>query len=644
MNTTSPAVQGAPASTAGTARITENDIDKRLVAAYWPLHRSVLITIGCYYIYVTAGHFLDESGLTLAALATLSAASALFCFLLLSLRIRQRIIRPFAVEVSMGAISLVLLANTAAYQFTHYDATKLVYYPLVAIVSALCATTNRSTLFGVAIALAAMVATLLVFDPSGVSRQFTVGVTTAVTAIGLSTFVRGVISREVQARLNADLAASRAVAASVETSRLARLDPLTAVPNRRGFFDMIERAIADGGGAPSFAVGVVDLDGFKAVNDVYGHSVGDRVLREVAARLSHVQELSVRSARLGGDEFGLLILGEPTDEQLHTLARELSLRLAEPFRLGTAFVRLSGSFGYTRARRNDTVEAVLDRADYAAYEAKHRRRGNAVIFSASHEARIGAERLLERAVIAADFDHEIRPVFQPIVDGISGEVVGYEALARWHHPEIGELSPAQFIPMAERLGVAPRITRAMTRRVLEFAARLPAGQRISINLSAHDLASADAMAELSQLLSSFPQQPCRVDFEITETAVMSDVTEATAALLLLAAHGAQIALDDFGTGHSSLSRVQHLPLDRIKVDRSFVASVTTDRASAAIVRTTLDLCRNLGVTCVLEGVETTAERDALLAMGARYFQGYLYGRPAPAEIILADLETRRRIA
>lgn len=644
MKTTSEAAHSASTASAGHLRTTESDIEARLVAAYWPLHRSVLITVGCYYIYVTFGHIVDEKGLTLVGLATLSAVSALFCFLMLSLRIRQRIIRPVSVELSMGAISLVLLANTAAYQFAHYDETKLVYYPLVAVAAALCATTTRSTLLSVAAALAMMVLTLLAFDPAEVSRQFTVCVTTAVTSIGLSTFVRGVISREVQARLNADLAASRAVAASVETSRLARLDPLTALPNRRGFFDMVERALADGGDSPAFAVGVVDLDGFKAVNDVYGHAVGDRVLREVAARLSYAPGLTVRAARLGGDEFGLLIIGEPADEQLHMLARELSRSLAEPFRLGAALARLSGSFGYTRARPNDTIEAVLDRADYAAYEAKHRRRGTAVIFSPAHDERIVAERVLERAVIAADFEREIHPVFQPIVDGISGDIVGYEALARWHHPDFGELSPAQFIPMAERLGMAPRITRAMARRVLEVAGQLPHGQRISINLSAHDLASGEAMADLSNLLAAASRQPCRIDFEVTETAVMSDVTEATAALLSLAAHGAQIALDDFGTGHSSLSRVQRLPLDRIKVDRTFVAAVTTDRASAAIVRTTLDLCRNLGVTCVLEGVETVAERDALLAMGARFFQGYLYGRPAPAEVILASAEPRRQIA
>lgn len=621
----------------------EGSIDALLVEAYWPLHRSVLITIGCYYLYVTVGHFVDETGATLAALATLSFTTALITFLVLSLRIRGRIVRPVSVELSMAAISLTLLVNVAAYQLAHFDPTKQVYYPLVAVAAAMCATTTRSTLLGVAASLAAMMGTFYLFDPAELSRQFTVCVTTAVTTIGLSTFLRGVIAREVQARLNADLAAKRAVAASVETSRLARLDPLTALPNRRGFFDMVEQALEEQGDAPSFVVGVVDLDGFKAVNDVYGHAMGDRVLREVAARLSFGRNLPVRAARLGGDEFGLLVTGAPSDAALDQLGRELSRSLAEPFRIGTTVARLSGSCGYTRARPGDSIEAVLDRADYAAYEAKHRRRGTAVIFSAAHEERIVSERLLERAVLAADFDRDISPAFQPIVDGLSGDIVGYEALARWHHPDFGDISPARFIPMAERLGLASRITRAMTRRVLDVAAQLPPGQRISINLSAHDLASSAAMAELTSLLAA-RDHPCRVDFEITETAVMSDVGEATEALLVLVAHGARIALDDFGTGHSSLSRVQRLPLDRIKVDRAFVAAITTDRASAAIVRTTLDLCRNLGVTCVVEGVETEAERDALLALGARFFQGYLYGRPTTAEAILHQHPPQRLIA
>ena len=188
--------------------------------------------------------------------------------------------------------------------------------------------------------------------------------------------------------------------------------------------------------------------------------------------------------------------------------------------------------------------------------------------------------------------------------------------------------------MAERLGLVPVITRAMVTKALQLVEELPRPIRIAVNLSARDLASTDAMRALSRLLATAGPKPCRLDFEVTETAVMSDVTEASQGLLMLLAHGARISLDDFGTGHSSLSRVQTLPLDRIKIDSSFVGNIQSDRASQAIVKTILSLCQNLGLSCVVEGVETAEQLQTLSALGAVLFQGYYFGRPQTAEKVL----------
>ena len=609
-----------------------------LAEAYLPLHKSFLITAIIYYAYVTGAHFIDETGTHLALLSSMSATTAVCAVAVLLLTLRRQL-GGIRLELAHSALHACMLGNVALYQLLHYSPAKLVYFPLLAVAFALSAISLRLTLLGVLSSLALMLAIVFALEPRAIGTYAAISVATAFATIGLSSFLRGVIEREVVARLRADKIAAEALAVSAENARLAKVDPLTGLPNRRRFFELVDLALAENAAAPSLLVGIVDLDGFKAVNDIFGHSTGDRVLVGVGERLSVSGRLPALVARLGGDEFGILVRGQHPETLVREFAGDLARSLEPAFRFEGAIATLSGSFGFSRGRSGDTAADILERADYAAYEAKHSARGRAVIFSEEHEALIVAERQLEREMLHADLEAEITPVFQPIVDGTCSEVVGYEALARWHNPTLGNISPARFIPMAERLGLVPRITQAMVRNVLVALPMLPEKARVSINLSPRDLSSPAAMLALAGILSTAPR-PCRIDFEITETAVMRDIGEAIEALIRLMAYGARISLDDFGTGHSSLSRVQQLPLDRIKVDQSFVASIETDRTSQAIVKTTIDLCRNLGVSCVVEGVETESQLAALQSLGARYFQGYLFGRPAPAAQIAASLPSR----
>jgi diguanylate cyclase (GGDEF)-like protein len=604
-----------------------------LAEAYRPLHRSVLIACIVYFSYVTVGHLMDETGVHLAMLASMSVLTVVCAIVVLTLTLRRALV-PLGIEIANGALHLWMLGNVALYQVLHYAPAKLVYFPLLAVAFALSAISLRSVLVSVSITLGFMIAIVVSSEPAAVATYAAIGIATAFTTIGLSSFVRGVIEREVRARLRADKAAAEALQLSVEQTRLAMIDPLTLLPNRRRFFDLVERALSENPDAPAVIIGVVDLDGFKAVNDIFGHSTGDRVLVAVAERLSISGRLPAVISRMGGDEFGVLLSGDYPDSLVLQFADDLARSLQSSFRFEGAVAKLSGSFGFSRARRGDTTAALLERADYAAYEAKHHQRGGVVLFSKQHQSRIIADRELERVLLRADLEAEIFPVFQPIVDTADARVVGYEALARWRSVELGDVSPARFVPMAERLGLVSRITQAMTSQVLTLLPTLPEGTRVSINLSPRDLASQTAMLALTAILGAAPR-PCRIDFEITETAIMGDIDEANNALVALMAFGARISLDDFGTGHSSLSRVQTLPLDRIKVDRSFVTAIETDRTSQAIVQTTIDLCRNLGVSCVIEGVETESQLTALLGLGARHMQGYLFGRPAPAAEIAA---------
>lgn len=617
---------------AGSASHLDTSVTAHVVNAYRPLHRAFMITTMAYYAFVTAAHFPDESGLDLLVLAGLSSITAICAFLVWR-TVAGRDISVTRIELLNGCVHLLMLLNVLAYQFVHYEPAKLVYFPLLAVAFALSAVSQRSAVVSVLAALAAMLLVVWLRDPGSLGPYVFITIATAVTCIGLSSFLRGVIEREIGARITSETAQHETHRMSEANARFANADFLTELPNRRQFMQALSDLTATETGG---AAAILDLDGFKGINDAFGHGAGDRVLVEVARRLATGRPAGTVVARIGGDEFGLLYKGDIDVSALIADTAAILGLCRAPFHLDTTISRLGGSLGVATVLPGDTADSVLDRADYAVYEAKHKRKGRAVFFSTEHEERIQRVRLTERSMLKADLEQEITAVFQPIINAQTGATIGYEALARWQSPELGEVSPGAFIPIAERLGLEPTITRCMVRHALDLAARLPDKQRVSVNLSVHDLASTDAMRMLSNILSADPVKPCRVDFEVTESAVMRDIGEAIEALLVLLAHGSRISLDDFGTGHSSLSRVHMLPLDRIKIDRSFITDIATNRASRAIVKTTIDLCQNLGVSCVVEGTETLEQVNAVRALGATLFQGYYFGRPVAASMVQLD--------
>ena len=490
----------------------------------------------------------------------------------------------------------------------------------------------------VVLALVVIVPTLLYFSLSGNPVLFSIAVNLSlVEAIVLTILIRNSVDfdRLVEQRRKARDGEQAARTMWEQNVRLANEDGLTGLPNRRYFLAALAERLAAECPAGSVHVGIVDLDGFKAVNDAYGHAIGDRVLVDVGQRLSLCAGDDIVVARLGGDEFGLLIDGAIDGDRLVQLSHALVDSLKLPFNYGGAVARLSGSAGFAASRQNDTAEDILSRADFAAYEAKATARGSAVRFSGVHEERISALKKLEATLLSADLGSELFAVFQPIVDIRTGEPVAYEALARWQSPQLGIVSPVDFIPLAERMGLMPVITRAMVGMSLELLRQLPATIRVAVNLSVLDLASGETIRSVSQAMAASRMKPNRLDFEITETALMDHLDDVNDSLLMLLAHGARLSLDDFGAGHSSLGRVQTLPLNRIKVDRSFVVNIDSDRTSRAIVKTILALCENIGVSCVIEGVETATQQQVLEELGARYFQGYHFGRPTGAAEILA---------
>lgn len=427
-----------------------------------------------------------------------------------------------------------------------------------------------------------------------------------------------------------------------ENYRLANLDALTGLPNRLQFNRQLaaelELAQAEG---RQIAVGRLDLDSFKSVNEIFGQITGDQVLVEVADRINVMRRPTTLVARLGNDDFGLIILDATDCAKLQSCGDALTAAMRRSFDMPMGMVHLSASAGFAMSLPGDTADSLYDRADYVTWRAKHEARGHALVFTDKDADRLGQVRAMEHALHCADLDAEIHILFQPQYDIALNRTTGYEVLARWRSPLLGDVSPVEFIPLAERIGMINKITQTVLRKALVVSGKLPKSLRLSVNLSANDLASKTAVeAIVSQVEKA--GTPCRVDFEITETAVMRDFEQASEGLVALLALGSRIALDDFGTGHSSLTHVQKLPLDRIKVDRSFVNEVTNDPTSRAIIKTTIDLCRNLGISCVFEGIETEQQLDVLLGLGGTVMQGYLFGRPMSEEVMLEQVVGERK--
>ena len=415
-----------------------------------------------------------------------------------------------------------------------------------------------------------------------------------------------------------------------ELRRAALHDALTGLPNRALLIDRLDHAMARE--TTSTAVLLVDLDRFRAVNDDRGQAVGDQLLVDVADRLSGVVRPADTLGRLGGDEF--VVICEDTDE---TTARQVAVAvlgaLREPFPTASGDVRLSASVGIAVSPATDG--SLLRHAETARYAAKAAGRGQVQVFDAAvaEFARQRFELGLDLArAIAAD---ELQLHYQPVVDLTRGDVIGAEALARWEHPRLGQVPPGRFVAVAEAEGLTVQLDRWAVRRALADAADLRREQRlapdayVAVNISARTLADTELDRWIGAAADSAGLSPETVVLEITESATMADPGAAIAMLQRLRQRGFRVAVDDFGTGHSSLAYLRRLPVSILKVDRTFVAELTTDPDARAITASVVDLARTIGLSVVAEGVETDEQLAVLRRLGADSGQGWLWSAAVP---------------
>ncbi len=433
-------------------------------------------------------------------------------------------------------------------------------------------------------------------------------------------------------------------------------DPMTGLPNR---LQLMQR-LADAGRRGQAAVLLfIDLDRFKDVNDLHGHAAGDQVLAQFGERLRRQCRAEDLVTRLGGDEFAVLGTGAFGAEDAGALAQRLVLEAAVPFtitrvddqgRVGELDVQIGASIGVAHtpaagsSGRPDGLEVLLTQADLAMYRAKQRGRGRVEHFdeqllpSAAATAATVTQRSMERRLRAAIDEDALTLHFQPVVALPHGRVEGVEALARWTDPDLGAVPPDQFIPLAERTGLILDLGRWVLDAACRQAAawdRGPDGPSVAVNVSPIEIAQPGIVAQVARALAASGLPASRLCLEVTETAAVEDLALTAQRLRELSDLGVRIALDDFGTGYSSLTMLRELPVDIVKIDRSFVQQVATSAKDAVLVRLVIDTAHSLGMTVCAEGVEEAAQAQQLVALGCDTAQGWFYARPAPTSPHLA---------
>ncbi|MBM2615878.1 bifunctional diguanylate cyclase/phosphodiesterase [Actinoplanes sp. LDG1-06] len=418
-----------------------------------------------------------------------------------------------------------------------------------------------------------------------------------------------------------------------QTRDLVVADPLTGLANRTGLEDAI--ALATRRGEPS-ALLLIDLDDFKLINDAYGHAAGDAVLTEFGHHLREVVRVRDTCARIGGDEFAVLLLGDGAPELV--AQRVLAELATHPVRLGDDTVVVHASIGLTERRSGDTTKELMRRADLAMYAAKRAGTHSWMRHDPSMVDRRAMDAALADDLTGAAGRGELVVLYQPIVDLETGLATGYEALVRWRHPVRGLVPPLDFIPVAERTGLIYDIGLYVLERACADMAGVPGSPYVSVNLSPRQLQTPSLVHDVLAVVRRSGLAAQRLVLEVTESAIV-DEQSGIATLHELRSHGIRIAVDDFGTGYSSLHYLTRLPVDILKIDRSFVAELDGTPTGAAIAEAVIRLAQVLRLRTIAEGIETTGQTDELLALGCRTGQGFLFSKPRPLdEILLSEAD------
>jgi diguanylate cyclase (GGDEF)-like protein len=420
-------------------------------------------------------------------------------------------------------------------------------------------------------------------------------------------------------------------AAELEARKLARHDPLTGLPNRRFFVETLGEVLLTTTVDSRSAVLMLDLDGFKSINDAYGHAVGDRTLIEFAQRISTIMRAGAIFMRIGGDEFAVVIPNIKSLDNPTALARRIVAAVAEPFMIGQISTSVGVGVGIAIAPSDGMdPEVLVQRADRALYRAKAEGRSCIRFFEPDMDAHVERRVAIETELRAAVAAKTIVPYYQPVVAFEGRRVVGFEALARWKSHRLGWIAPDVFITVAEEIGIISELGDQLLRQACLDARAWPSDLTLAFNISGIQLRDPTIGLRVLAILAETGFNPRRLELEITETALVDNIKIAQNVTSQLRQAGVRIALDDFGTGYATLSQLLSLKLDRIKIDRSFVDRLGKDKESTTIVRAVLGLASGFELETTAEGIENDEQLASLKADGCLEGQGYLFSKAVPA--------------
>jgi diguanylate cyclase (GGDEF)-like protein len=436
------------------------------------------------------------------------------------------------------------------------------------------------------------------------------------------------MSHEIKARIGAEL----------EARTLARHDPLTGLPNRRFFTEKLDECLGHASDAQRLAVLMLDLDGFKLINDTHGHEVGDKVLSEFADRVSAITRGDSILARIGGDEFAIIMpkigsLDDPTN-----LARRIGAAVAKPFVIDNVIAELGVGIGVAIAPSDGVhLDELVRRADRALYRAKAAGRSSVRFFEAEMDVHVERRIQIERELRSAIASDAVVPYYQPLVSFEGNRIIGFEALARWESSDLGYIPPDVFIPIAEETGLINALGDQLLCRACVDASAWPETFTLAFNISPVQLRDPTLGLRILSILGQTGFSPRRLEIEVTETALAENIDVAQTVIDDLRQAGVRIALDDFGTGYATLTQLLSFHLDKLKIDRSFVSRLDKGEDGQVIVRAILGLAKGFGLTTTAEGVEDAEQLKYLRANGCTEGQGYLFSKAVSAADIPALL-------
>ncbi len=621
--------------------------DSILHDIYRPILRGYFGAFALYYFAMFPTHLLYFTGferVQMGSLSVIAGSIGLYGFLKL-----RRPTLPDWTEAVFIAMNISVVCNVIAALTINFQPAKLTYFIMMVMVFGLASVNLRQSLLSIGLAMLAMLYFLPRVDAGTYLVFGFLTFAAALASLSIAYLLRRSITDIAEAKLQAQSQLEEARIVGQDLREKSLSDSLTKLPNRRAFFSALRKAMANLSDASeaeetetaSSWLILVDLDGFKAVNDIHGHLTGDALLQEVAQRLNMCTGVNAHVCRMGGDEFSVLLTSEQTEDGTRTRCESWLTALSRPYVIDGRHVQISASIGCKQLEPGKSSRAQISQADYALMVAKKQGKNRVVIFNDDHALQAEARHEVERALRKADLAAEIALVFQPQFDLSSEQIVRAEALARWDSPIIGKIEPQRFIRIAEESGLITGITLTVAEKAFAALRRWKDPLPISINLSSFDLMSDPTIDQLIGLAKYHAIDPSMIEFEVTETAMMADFDKANANLRKLTATGFTIALDDFGTGYSNFSYLRALPIQKLKVDRSFLDN-PGDPLTSKILNSLAGMSRVLGLTCLIEGVED--ELDLLIAKrsGVDLIQGYYFGQPMGEDELHALRQARSR--